>query len=118
MRVAIETDRNAGRKVDFTLSDGFCVDRHRSDFRTLIESGAIDILFANEDEACSLTKTDSFDSAADWPEGKAEVVVITRSAKGAVMLAGGGGHAVTAAPVAHHVDTRSARRGEGTGGVR
>src|SRR3546814_4040746 len=46
------------------LSYGFCVDRHRNDFRTLIESGAIDILFANEDEACSLTKTDSFDSAA------------------------------------------------------
>src|SRR3546814_17059026 len=59
MRVAIETARNAGRKVAFTLSDGFCVDRHRNDFRTLIESGAIDILFANEDEACSLTKTDS-----------------------------------------------------------
>src|SRR3546814_15578258 len=79
MRVAIETARNAGRKVAFTLSDGFCVDRHRNDFRTLIESGAIDILFANEDEDGSLTKTDSFDSAADWPEGKAEVVVITRT---------------------------------------
>src|SRR3546814_18938685 len=42
MRVAIETARNAGRKVAFTLSDGFCVDRHRNDFRTLIESGALD----------------------------------------------------------------------------
>src|SRR3546814_2738157 len=65
MRVAIETARNAGRKVAFTLSDGFCVDRHRNDFRTLIESGAIDILFANADEACSLTKTDSFDRSEE-----------------------------------------------------
>lgn len=108
MRVAIETARNAGRKVAFTLSDGFCVDRHRSDFRALIEGGAIDILFANEDEACSLTKTNSFDSAADWLEGKADVVVITRSEKGAVVLAGGARHAVPAAPVERIVDTTGA----------
>src|SRR3546814_14362510 len=108
MRVASETARNAGRKVAFTLSDGFGVDRHRSDFRTLIESGAIDILFANEDEACSLPKTDSFDSAADWLEGKAEVVVITRSEKGAVVLAGGERHAVPAAPKGSLVDTTRA----------
>src|SRR3546814_19935990 len=90
MRVAIETARNAGRKVAFTLSDGFCVDRHRNDFRTLIERGAIDILFANEDEACSMTKTDSFDSAAHWLEGKADVGVLTRPEKGRGGQAGGG----------------------------
>src|SRR3546814_11711594 len=88
MRVAIETARNAGRKVAFTLSDGFCVDRHRNDFRTLIESGATDILFATEDEACSLTKTDSVDSATDCLDGRAEGVDNRRSAKSEVALTG------------------------------
>src|SRR3546814_4102807 len=62
----------------------------------------------SSDLACSLTKTDSFDSAADWLEGKAEVVVITRSEKGAVVLAGGERHAVPAAPVGRIVDTTGA----------
>lgn len=108
MRVAIETAREAGRKVAFTLSDGFCVDRHRADFRALIDGGQIDILFANEDEACSLTKTDSFERAAEWLEGKAEIVVITRSEKGAVVLAGGERYAVPAQPVDRVVDTTGA----------
>lgn len=108
MRAAIETARDAGRKVAFTLSDGFCVDRHRDDFRKLIEGGKIDILFANEDEACSLTCTDTFEAAAEWLEGKAEIVVVTRSEKGAVVLAGGERHAVPAAPVEHIVDTTGA----------
>src|SRR3546814_19414677 len=50
MRVAIETARNAGRQVAYTLSHGVCADRHRHDLRTQIESGAIDILLANEAE--------------------------------------------------------------------
>src|SRR3546814_4630870 len=88
MKMAIETARAAGRKVAFTLSDGFCVDRHRADFRALIDGGQIDILFANEMEARSLTETDSFEAAAKALEGKAEIVVVTRSAKGAVVFAG------------------------------
>ena len=47
---AIEVAREAGRKVAFTLSDSFCVDRHRDGFNALIDQGRIDILFANEDE--------------------------------------------------------------------
>ncbi len=108
MKAAIETAREAGRKVAFTLSDGFCVDRHRNDFRALLEGKKIDILFANEDEARSLTRTDSFEAAADWLEGKAEIVVITRSEKGAVVLAGGERHAVPAQPVDRIVDTTGA----------
>ena len=108
MRQAIETARAAGNKVAFTLSDGFCVDRHRADFRELIETGKIDILFANEHEACSLTQTGDFETAAAWLEGKAEIVVITRSEKGAVVLAGGERIAVPAAPVDGIVDTTGA----------
>ena len=53
----------AGRKVSLTLSDPFCVDRHRADFRDLIR-GHVDILFANEAEICSLYETKDFDQAA------------------------------------------------------
>src|SRR3569833_460430 len=45
---AIEVAREAGRKVAFTLSDSFCIDRHRDGFNDLIDGGRVDILFANE----------------------------------------------------------------------
>lgn len=108
MRNAIDVARAAGRKVAFTLSDGFCVDRHRGDFRALIEGGQIDILFANEDEAMSLTETDSFEDAANWLEGKAETVVLTRSEKGATALRGGERFTISAEPVDEVVDTTGA----------
>ena len=50
MEAAIDAARAAGRKVAFTLSDTFCVDRHRDGFKQLIDDGRIDILFANEAE--------------------------------------------------------------------
>ena len=54
MEAAIEAAHAAGRKVAFTLSDTFCVDRHRDGFWQLIDDGRIDILFANEAEAASM----------------------------------------------------------------
>lgn len=108
MRQAIEIARGAGRKVAFTLSDGFCVDRHRGDFRALLDEGRIDILFANEDEARSLTETASFEEAAARLEGKAGIVVVTRSEKGAVVLAGGQRVAVPAESAGQVIDTTGA----------
>jgi len=108
MRAAIDTARDAGRRVAFTLSDGFCVDRHRADFRELIEGGKVDILFANEDEAKSLIQTDDFEAAAAWLAGKTDIVVITRSEKGAVVLAGGERHAIPAEQADAVVDTTGA----------
>ena len=61
----------AGRKVSLTLSDPFCVDRHRADFRDLIR-GHVDILFANEAEICSLYETQDFEKAAAAVRGEAE----------------------------------------------
>src|SRR3546814_14317762 len=52
----------AGRKVAFTRSDPFCVDRHRDEFRKLI-ADHVDILFANEAEICSLYRVEAFDDA-------------------------------------------------------
>src|SRR6476659_1127018 len=61
---AIEVAREAGRKVAFTLSDTFCVDRHRDGFNQLLDGGRIDILFANQAEveapqASAISKTRS-----------------------------------------------------------
>lgn len=108
MRAAIATARAAGRKVAFTLSDGFCVDRHRDDFRQLLAEGLIDILFANEGELIALLRAPDFDAALMMAEGAAPLIVATRSEKGAVVLAGSVAHSVPAAPVARVVDTTGA----------
>src|SRR3546814_8283184 len=56
MRRAIDVARGAGRKVAFTLSDAFIIDRHGEDFRALIAAGLFDILFANEVEIKALAE--------------------------------------------------------------
>ena len=107
MVVALEVARANSRKVAFTLSDAFCVERHRQDFRDLAD-GRVDILFANEVEICSLYQVADFDSAARAIAGKLPIAVITRSEKGAVVLAGGQAIEVPAEPVARIVDTTGA----------
>ncbi len=97
----------AGRMVALSLSDPFCVGRHRDDFLTLI-SGDVDVLFANEAEICSLYETDDFDKAAAAVRGHVKIAALTRSEKGSMLLADGQSHAVPAAPVARVVDTTGA----------
>ena len=96
----------AGRKVSLSLSDGFCVDRHRAEFLDLVEHH-VDILFANESEITSLYQVD-FDRAAALVRGKCEIAALTRSEKGAVILANGDAYTVAAEPVAQVVDTTGA----------
>jgi sugar/nucleoside kinase (ribokinase family) len=97
----------AGRKVSLTLSDPFCVERHRASFRDLVENH-VDILIANEMEICSLWQVNNFDEALRATRGKCEVAALTRSEKGAVIFADGEVHVVDAAPVAKVVDTTGA----------
>jgi sugar/nucleoside kinase (ribokinase family) len=97
----------ADRKVALTLSDSFCVERHRASFRDLVEHH-IDILIANEAEICSLWQVDSFDAALQATRGKCEVAALTRSEKGAVISADGEVHVVDAAKVEKVVDTTGA----------
>ncbi len=78
---------DAGHRVSLTLSDPFCVDRHRSDFADLVENH-VDILFANEDEIKSLYEVDSFEQAAKIVAGKCELAALTRSEKGSVTISG------------------------------
>ncbi len=87
-RLAAAAARNAGRKVALSLSDPFCVDRHRAAFRDLV-AGHVDILFANESEICSLYEVNSFAEAADRAAGDTELAVLTRSAEGSLILRGG-----------------------------
>ena len=108
MRRAIEVARNAGRKVAFTASESFVIDRHGDDFRAMIDDGLIDILFVNESELATLTGEDDFDTGFDAVAAKVPVLVATRSAKGAVASAHGERAVTAAAPVAKVVDTTGA----------
>jgi len=104
---AFDAAHAAGRLVSITLSDSFCVDRYRDEFRALIRD-KIDILFGNEAEIKSLYQVDSFDKAAEAVRKEAKIAALTRSEKGSVVIKGSETHAVPAAPVSKIVDTTGA----------
>ena len=98
--------RAAGQKTALSLSDAFCVDRHRDGFRRLIAEG-IDILFANEAEVCSLYQCNDFADAAERAAKDIPLAVLTQSEKGAVILQGGKMVEIAAVPT-EVVDTTGA----------
>ena len=104
---AAEIAHAAGRKVALTLSDPFCVDRHRAAFLHLVE-GHVDILFANEAEITSLYQAKSFDQALQQVRGHCEIAALTRSEKGSVVVAGPEVHVIDAEKVTRVVDTTGA----------
>lgn len=104
---AARVAHDAGRKVALTLSDSFCVDRYRTEFRDLVEHH-VDLLFANEAEITSLYETSSFDDALNHVRGQCDIAALTRSAKGAVIVTADDVHVIAAEPVAHVVDTTGA----------
>ncbi|MGE0259432.1 MAG: adenosine kinase [Alphaproteobacteria bacterium] len=106
-RRAARIAHQAGRRVALSLSDPFCVDRHRAAFRELV-MGEVDILFANEAEICSLYETGDFAEAAAAVRGHVAIAALTRSAQGSVVLANGEMHEVAAAPVDRVADTTGA----------
>jgi sugar/nucleoside kinase (ribokinase family) len=106
-RQAADIAAKAGRQVALSLSDPFCVDRHRAEFLELV-SKSVDILFANEAEVTSLYETASFDAAAERVRADTRLAALTRSEKGSVILGGGEAVAVPAAPVDAVVDTTGA----------
>ena len=106
-RQAAAIAHKAGRKVSLSLSDPFCVDRHRADFRDLIRNH-VDILFANESEIGSLYEIKDFEEAAGKVRGECEIAVLTRSEKGAVVVTAKDRVAVPAAPVVKVIDTTGA----------
>lgn len=108
MHKAIEIARAAGRQVAFTLSESVCIAGRREGFSQMIDSGGVDLLFANEDEALQLTGARDLGEALAMLAAKVPTLVITRGAKGALALEDGVRVEVPAAPVAQVVDTTGA----------
>jgi len=106
-RAAAAIAHAAGRKVALTLSDPFCVERHRAAFLDLVQHH-VDILFANEAEICALYQVRDFDAAVSHVRGHCELAALTRSAKGSVLVQGNRLHVVQAHPVDAVVDTTGA----------
>ncbi len=104
---ASEIAKAAGRRVAVTLSDTFCVERHRASFRHLVEHH-IDVLFANEAEIINLYQTNDFGDALEAARQVCPIVAVTRSELGSVIVAGAETHTVNAEPVAKVLDTTGA----------
>lgn len=96
------------RSVALTLSDVFCVDRWRDEFLSLLQNGAIDILFANEAELHSLFQTADFATALSCAKDSAPLTVVTRSENGAVIVSSDETYRVDAFPVERLVDSTGA----------
>jgi sugar/nucleoside kinase (ribokinase family) len=105
---AIEIAREAGRKIAFTLSDMFCVDRHRSGFNQLLDDRRIDILFANQAEIEALAGVAHLETAVREVAPRVETLVVTRSEEGALAARGGERAEVPAEPIDSLVDTTGA----------
>jgi len=106
-KLAAKIARTAGRKTSITLSDSFCVERHRDSFLDLIRND-IDIVFANETEIKSLYQTQDFDSAIRAIAIDCPIAIMTRSEKGCVIVRGDEVHASPAYPVSQVIDVTGA----------
>jgi sugar/nucleoside kinase (ribokinase family) len=107
IRHAMTIASDAGRIVSLTLSDSFCVDRHRDEWMDLLDD-RVDLVFANDAEVCSMFETDDFDAAARQIADMVEVAALTRSAEGSVVLANGERFDVPPTPVDRVVDATGA----------
>ena len=103
---AAKAAKEAGRKVAFTTSDAFCVGRFRDQFLEFITND-VDILFANDSEILSLFEVEDFDTALEKARGLAEIVAVTRSEKGSVVVSGDQTHVIAGQKV-DVVDTTGA----------
>jgi sugar/nucleoside kinase (ribokinase family) len=85
IKKAFDRSRATGGKVGFALSDDFCVQRHHDDWQQLVDE-RVDLLFANEEEICSLCGTEDFEAAIEAIRGRCEVAALTCSERGSVIV--------------------------------
>lgn len=104
---AMKLARAAGAQVALSLSDSFCVERHQKAFLQAVENG-VDIVFADEDEMTALFEVDAFDAVLPELEGRDNLFVMTRSAKGSVIVHGDSHVTQKAIPINRIVDTTGA----------
>jgi sugar/nucleoside kinase (ribokinase family) len=107
-RKAMMVAHDAGRQVALSLSDSFCVDRFRAEFVDLIDSGRIDILFANRAELCSLFEVDDLESGLKHLAGRVPLAAITVGAEGSVIVSGDDVERIDARLLGGVVDTTGA----------
>ena len=106
-QAAMRLAADCGARVALSLSDSFCVDRHRQAFQNAVEGG-VDIVFADEDEIVALYESTDFDAAANVAAGLGRLFVLTRSAQGSVVVQGGERIEQRALPVAQVIDSTGA----------
>lgn len=106
IRLAMDVAHDAGHKVALTLSDSFCVERHRDEWLDLIHD-RVDIVFANEHELEALYKG-SFDECAAEIARHTEIACLTRSAKGSCIVTADGVIQIEAYDIDKRVDTTGA----------
>jgi sugar/nucleoside kinase (ribokinase family) len=104
---AADIAHRAGRKVALSLSDPFCVNRHRDAFLHLVDHH-VDVLFANQAEIAALFETDRLDEAVTRLRTLTDLVAITRGAGGSLIVTDDSVVEILAAPVAKVVDTTGA----------
>jgi sugar/nucleoside kinase (ribokinase family) len=108
-RKAIASAHDAGKRVAFSLSDAFCVNRFRREFVALIDAGDVDVLFANEGELCALFEVDDLDAAVKQLGRGVPVAAITAGADGSLVVSADGAVAkVPARVLGGVVDTTGA----------
>jgi len=105
-RHAMRMAHQHNRKVALTLSDAFCVDRFRDEFKDLVNH--VDLVFANEDEICSLYEVDEFDDALQAVRAAGTMAALTRSEKGSVLMHDDELHIIDAIAGVDVVDTTGA----------
>lgn len=106
-RRAAEVAHASGRKVSLTLSDSFCVDRHRADFRALVRD-QVDVLFGNDSEILSLYEADSLDEAIEAARAECSLVAVTVGPDGSIVVTPDERIEVPAVPVDRVLDTTGA----------
>jgi sugar/nucleoside kinase (ribokinase family) len=108
MMKAIDIAHAAGRKVAFTLSESVCIEGRREGCIRMIDSGGVDLLFANEDEVLQLTGRADLEASIAELKAKVPTLVVTRGPHGAIAIENGERIAIPAAPVGEVVDTTGA----------
>jgi sugar/nucleoside kinase (ribokinase family) len=104
---AVKLGAESGAKIALSLSDSFCVERHRDAYMAAVTNG-VDIVFADEDEVMALYQVDSFDKVLDAIKGSDNLFVMTRGAQGSVVVRGDETVVQQAIPIKEIVDTTGA----------
>ncbi len=107
IRHAISVSKAAGRKISFTLSDSFCVERHFDEWQELVDND-IDLLFGNEEELMTLTRAESHAEAVEMVRGRCEILCATLGPQGSLIVTADETIVVPAVQVPQVVDTTGA----------